>query len=286
MQARVKEDHFSGTVLVTQDGRVLLSKGYGYANLEWDLPNTARTKFRVGSLTKQFTATVIMQLRQKGLLELTDSICKYLQPCVEAWKPVTLHHLLSHTSGLPGYPKAQGSAHETVPPWTAERIAEMFRDTPLEFRPGEQAKYDDWGYYLLGGERLNASYIDMAGPFAAGALYSTVEDLYKWDQALYSHSILPSKALELMWTPVLANFAYGWWVSQPSPSESSPPAWRALPGRLQICHSGGINGFVSEFLRFPNERLTVIVLANTEIEATIGPFLAAIVLGDKFSLPF
>jgi hypothetical protein len=59
-----------------------------------------------------------------------------------------------------------------------------------------------------------------------------------------------------------------------------------LPGRLQICHSGGINGFVSEFLRFPNERLTVIVLANTEIEATIGPFLAAIVLGDKFSLPF
>jgi CubicO group peptidase (beta-lactamase class C family) len=329
LQGELKNHHFSGTVLVARGGQVLLSKGYGFASLEWELPNTPQTKFRVGSLTKQFTATVIMQLRERRLLELTDSVCKYLQPCPEAWMPVTIHHLLSHTSGVPGYPNTK----ENPPPWTEARIAAIFRERSLEFRPGERAKYSDWGYYLLGlviqkitgkgyeevlqeqilaplgmkdtgydrsatilkqraagyrlngSQRQNADYIDMNEPFSAGALYSTVEDLYQWDQALYSDTVLPQKALELMWTPVLTNYGYGWWVSEPVPSAASPPTWWGLPGRLQICHSGGINGFVSEFLRFPNEHVTVIVLANTEIETIIAPFLAAIVLGDKFSLP-
>jgi CubicO group peptidase (beta-lactamase class C family) len=333
MQMEVRDHRFSGAVLVAQNGQVLLAGGYGYANLEWDARNTRQTRFRIGSLTKPFTASLILQLREKKLLDVTDPICKHLQPCPEAWKPVTLHHLLSHTSGIPNAPRRQEPPEEPGVLWTAEQIAAAFREQPLEFVPGEHARYNDWGYYLLGlvvekvagkpyeavlreqildplgmrdtgydrpsvilkrrasgyrledGELLNADYIDMSEPYAAGGMYSTVEDLFKWDQALYRDSVLPAPALTQMWTPVMNNFGYGWLVSEPTPTQASPAAWWAIPGRLQVCHSGGINGFASEYLRFPNERVTVIVLANMEAERVVAPFLAAILLGEKYSLP-
>ena len=150
MQRQVKLNHFTGTVLVGRNGKFLLAKGYGYANAKLETPNALQTKFRVGSLTKQFTATAIMQLREKGLVSLQDSICRFLQPCVAPWKPVTLHHLLSHTSGIAGYGAMPDPKTHTIPPWTASQIAAQFRDAPLEFEPGTQWKYSDWGYCLLG----------------------------------------------------------------------------------------------------------------------------------------
>lgn len=150
MQVQVNRNHFTGTVLVAQDGNVLLAKGYGYANAEWETPNTLQAKFRLGSLTKQFTATAIMQLRDKGLLTLQDSICNYLRPCIAAWQPVTLHHLLSHTSGIAGYGEMPDPQTHTIPPWTANQIATQFRDKPLDFAPGTRWQYSDWGYCLLG----------------------------------------------------------------------------------------------------------------------------------------
>jgi CubicO group peptidase (beta-lactamase class C family) len=300
MQVQVHRNHFSGTVLVARDGKILLAKGYGYANAQWKTPNTLQTKFRIGSLTKQFTATAIMQLREKGLLSLQDSICKYLQPCAMAWQPVTLHHLLSHTSGVAGFGD---------------------RNLPLEFAPGTQWKYSDWGYCLLGrviesvtgkpyaqvlreqifeplemhdsgydqsekileqraagyrlvgGQLQNAEYIDMAGPYSAGGLYSTAADLYKWDQALYTEAILPQSALAVMWTEVMSNYGYGWMVSRPE--SRSKPSW-ALPDRFQVVHPGSINGFTSEILRFPNEHVTVIVLANLQDAHVVGPDLAVL----------
>jgi CubicO group peptidase (beta-lactamase class C family) len=330
MQRQVKRNHFTGTVLVAQNGKFLLAKGYGSANAQLETPNTLQTKFRLGSLTKPFTATAIMQLREKGLVSLQDSICKFLQPCVATWKPVTLHHLLSHTSGIAGYGAMPDAKTHTIPPWTASQIAAQFRDAPLEFEPGTQWKYSDWGYCLLGlviervtgkpyaqvlreqifeplgmhdtgydqpetilqrratGYRLvegnleDAEYINMAGPYAAGALYSTAQDLYKWDEALYTEAILPRSALELMWTEVKSNYGYGWMVS--TPASLSKPPW-ALPKRFQVVHPGSIKGFTSEILRFPDEHVTVIVLANVEDAHVVGPELAAMVLGDPFSLP-
>ena len=91
------------SVLLARDGKPLVAKGYGYANLEWQIPNTPDTKFRIGSITKQFTSMLIMQLREAGKLEIEDSVCMYVTPCPEAWKPVTIHHLLTHTSGIPSY---------------------------------------------------------------------------------------------------------------------------------------------------------------------------------------
>ncbi|HEY6454367.1 MAG TPA: serine hydrolase domain-containing protein [Steroidobacteraceae bacterium] len=324
MLTEVAQHHFSGAVLVARAGHILLDKGYGLANVEWSVPNSPNTKFRIGSLTKQFTATAIMQLRDAGRLQLQDSICKYLQPCAKTWQPVTLHHLLSHTSGIPDYGPASDPKNHAMPPWTASQIAQAFRDKPLEFPPGSQWKYSDWGYCLLGlviekvtgksyeavlreqifaplgmndsgydhseitlknraagyrwqeGRLRNAKYIDMDRPYAAGGLYSTLEDLYKWDQALYSGVILSQKSLGLMWTEVLAHYGYGWIVVGPLPASKTPP-W-AVPEHLQIVHPGSIKGFTSEILRFPNERTTVIVLANLEDAHTVGSALGAVAL--------
>jgi CubicO group peptidase (beta-lactamase class C family) len=84
---------FSGSILIARDGRVLFSKGYGMANLEHDVANT-QTKFRIGSVTKPFTATAIMLLQERGKLNVQDPVCKYLSPCPETWQKVTIHHLL------------------------------------------------------------------------------------------------------------------------------------------------------------------------------------------------
>src|SRR6266496_3113131 len=101
LNALLKQQRFIGSVLVARDGKVILSKGYGLANAELDVPNTPQTKFRLGSITKQFTAAAILLLQERGKLNVQDPICKYCDSCPDAWKEITIHHLLSHTGGLP-----------------------------------------------------------------------------------------------------------------------------------------------------------------------------------------
>ena len=103
LNAHVAVNDFSGTVLLARAGKPIVAKGYGYANLEWKIPNTPSTKFRIGSVTKQFTSMLIMQLREQKKIKLEDSVCVYVSPCPAAWTPVTIHHLLTHTSGIPTY---------------------------------------------------------------------------------------------------------------------------------------------------------------------------------------
>ena len=108
MAARVKRDHFSGTVLIARDGQVLFSQGYGMANLEHDVPNTPQTKFRLGSITKQFTAMAILILQERGKLNVHDKVKKYFPDAPKAWDEITIHHLLTHTSGIPNYTDVPG----------------------------------------------------------------------------------------------------------------------------------------------------------------------------------
>src|SRR6185295_430961 len=142
---------FNGTVLLSRSGRVVLEKGYGMANFEWDVPNTPSTKFRLGSITKQFTSMAIMQLEERGLLKVQDPIGKYL---TDYPKPVadrvTIHHLLTHSSGIPSYTGLPDYGPRMA---TTSTIAEMiarFKDLPLEFEPGSSYRYDNSGYFLLG----------------------------------------------------------------------------------------------------------------------------------------
>jgi CubicO group peptidase (beta-lactamase class C family) len=234
LDAHVKLNDFHGAVLLARDGKPLVAKGYGFANIEWQVPNTPDTKFRIGSITKQFTAMLVMQLREQGKVKLEDSVCAYMTPCPEAWKPVTIHHLLTHTSGIPSYTGLAEWRKVNMVPKTIDEMIGFFRDLPLQWVPGEKYAYNNSGYFLLGvviekvsgkkyeealrelilaplgmhdtgydwpgpimprraagyqgrGPALqNAPALDMQQPYAAGSMYSTVEDLLKWDQALYT----------------------------------------------------------------------------------------------------
>jgi CubicO group peptidase (beta-lactamase class C family) len=297
--AAAKQNDFTGSALVARGGKILLKKGYGMANLELDVPNTPETKFRLGSITKQFTATAILQLAAQGKLSVDDPASKYVDNAPSAWKDVTIHHLLTHTSGVPNFtdfPDYGARQRETVTP--AQLVA-RFKDRPLDFAPGSKYKYSNSGYEVLGviiekvsGEKYegyvkkhifdplamndtgydhdtpiikhraagyekskdgtlkNADYIDMSIPYSAGSLYSTVEDLYRWDRALYTDKILPNEWRKKMFTPFLNNYAYGWNV-------------RGSGDDVTISHSGGVNGFTTSISRYPGRDACVIVLCNS-----------------------
>lgn len=141
---------FMGTVLVAKGGDVILSKAYGSANLEWDVPNTPATKFRLGSVTKQFTAASILMLQDRGKLNVQDPVKKYMPDAPAAWDRITIYHLLTHTSGIPSFTGfADYKKWEPFPATAAEAVA-RFRDKPLEFQPGEKWNYSNSGYVLLG----------------------------------------------------------------------------------------------------------------------------------------
>lgn len=322
MQVSTALNRFSGAVLVAKNGVPILSKGYGFANAEWQVPNSASAKYRVGSITKQFTATLVMMLQEQGRLKVGDQICKFVPACPAAWAPITLHQVLTHTAGIPEYTELPGFKNTQSLPSTPEQLVARFKNLRLDFKPGEKFKYSNSGYVLLGyiverishasyaallkkeifdpvhmndsgvddnyaiiprraagyimhnGQLANAGFIDMSVPFAAGSIYSTVEDMLKWDQALYTTSLLPQKALDAMFTPYKAIAGYGWAIDTQF-------------GRKMISHNGSVDGFVSNIARYPDDKVTIIVLANLETApiGTIAKDLAAIVFDQPYTLP-
>jgi D-alanyl-D-alanine carboxypeptidase len=322
MEASVRANRFRGSVLVARDGRPIYSKAYGLANEELDVPNSARTVFRIGSLTKGFTAAAVMLLQERGKLRVADPICGYLHDCPAAWQPVTIKQLLSHTSGIKSYTELPDYAPKMPLAVSQQNLIGRIRDLPLEFAPGTQYKYSNSGYYLLGviiervssqsyadflqdhiftplgmtstgydsprrlikhrasgysfqgGPLLNTLYLDMSIPFAAGALYSSVEDLLRWDQALYTETLLSRRSRDEMFTPAIQDRGYGWGI-------------RTRFEHRVIEHDGGINGFASSLSRFTDDRVTVIVLSNNADVPTrdVANDLSAIVFGAPYTTP-
>jgi CubicO group peptidase (beta-lactamase class C family) len=323
LNALVKQQRFIGSVLVARDGKVIFSKGYGLANAELDVPNTPQTKFRLGSITKQFTAAAVLLLQERGKLSVRDPICKYVDNCPSAWSEVTIHHLLSHTGGVPNFTSFPDYQPKMMMPVTTQDMIARFKDKPLDFKPAEKWSYSNSGYFLLGyiiekaagesyesflrknifeplkltstgydhfdailknrasgyslakGKMVNSAYLDMTQPYAAGSLYSTVEDLFLWNEALYSGKLLSAKSLEAMTTPVMGDYAYGLAVQTKS-------------GRKVISHGGGINGFATFISRFPGERVSIAVLRNADYgnpgPGQISVDLAAILFGEKYEI--
>src|SRR5262249_44191118 len=141
---------FSGVVLMARDGRVLFEKAYGLANRELTVRNKLETKFRLGSVTKQFTAMAVMILAERGKVRLTDPICEYVENCPKAWTAITVRHLLTHTSGIPSFTDfPDNDQYERLPMTPLATIA-RFRDKQLDFAPGERFTYSNSGYLLLG----------------------------------------------------------------------------------------------------------------------------------------
>ena len=304
-------EKFNGSVLVAEHGKVIYKKGFGMANMEWDIPNAPDTKHRLGSITKQFTAMLILQLVADGQLDLQAPITKYLPDYPkENGDKITTHHLLTHTSGIPNYtafPKFFEDESRT--PYTPDEFVKVFEDKDLDFEPGKQFSYSNSGYFLLGvlaekssgktyedllhekifkplsmnatgydnhgdilknratgyekqaGSYVNSRYLDMSIPYAAGSIYSTVEDLYKWDQALYTNKLLSQKYMDMYFKPYIpafggSDYAYGWGVSYSKLGKSTDSIFT-------LSHGGGINGFNTIISRTPSDKSLVVFLNNT-----------------------
>jgi CubicO group peptidase (beta-lactamase class C family) len=305
---------FQGAILVARDGQIIISKGYGMADAEHGTPNTAQTRFRLASVTKQFTAAAIVILQARGKLNVQNTICTYLPNCPDAWRDITILHLLTHTSGLPNYTDFSSYEPSQMQPATPDELIARFRDLPLLYAPGTAYSYENSDYVLLGriveqvsgqpyadflrdaifaplqmrdsgvdaglgigpgyavgygGFNEKAPALDASTLFSAGAVYSTVEDLYRWDQALYTDTIVPAELRSLMFTPFLNDYAFGWKVDRPG-------------DRLRISHPGLIDGFATYIARYPDDHVTVIVLGNMDAANTsgIGDYLASLVFGS------
>lgn len=298
----------NGSVLVSEHGKVIFKKGYGLANMEWNIPNQPDTKFRLGSISKQFTALLIVKLAEEGKLKLDVPITTYLPDYPKATgDKITIHHLLTHTSGIPNYTSAPNFLKEKAKnPYSPADFVKTFSNLPLEFKPGEKFAYSNSGYFLLGyiiekitgktyeqylqeiiftplkmvnsgydhsdvliknraagyekqGKKIiNASYIDMSIPYAAGSLYSTVEDLYLWDQALYTNKLLSPASMDLLYKPYIRAgdeaYGYGWFLGEFANGKD----------KLKVIeHGGGINGFNTIISRLPEDKNMVVILNNT-----------------------
>jgi CubicO group peptidase (beta-lactamase class C family) len=297
VQSYVDAKQFMGSVLVARGETVLFSKAYGSANLEWNIPNTTTTKFRIGSMTKQFTAAAVLLLEERGKLNVDDPVNRYYSDAPDAWDKITLYHLLTHTSGIPNHSTFPEFESLSTSRTTPNQLVKTFRDRPLEFGPGSEMRYSNSGYVLLGAiiEKVsgtsyekfvdenvfmplamndsgydstqsiilrraagygpgpkgpvNARYVDMTVPYAAGALYSTTEDLLRWQRSLFGGKALSKPSLKKMTTPAKSDYAFGLEVSRRS-------------GRSVIQHGGSINGFSSRLAYFPDGQVTVIALSN------------------------
>lgn len=312
LSSQVNTQQFSGSVLVAQHGQIVLARGYGMANWQNSTPATVNTRFYLGSITKEFTALATLILQAQGKLHVSDRICTYIANCPPPWQPVTIHNLLTHTSGIPELDDAQISS--TSP----QDWINSFDTSSLQFEPGSQFDYcstcyqilayvvqqaagvpysqfvqqmilnplhmnrsgfDTTSYYArpdsaIGYEswQVNAPTVEEhADPhwsflFGSGLLYSTVEDLYRWDQALYHNTLVSQQTLARAFTPYVAatffpgsRYGYGWYLA-PSP----------VQGHRLIWHDGMLDGFRNYIGRYVDDDVTIIFLSNLSTVDVVG----------------
>jgi CubicO group peptidase (beta-lactamase class C family) len=287
------------SVLVVRNGRSIVRRSYGLANLEERIAATPATNYRLASVTKQFTAAAILLLAEDGRLALDDPARKWFPELPEAVRDVTIRHLLTHTSGIVDY-------EEVIPDGTTEQLrdADVLRLLEVEnriyFAPGSAYRYSNSAYALLaliverasggsfasflhqriftplgmigsvafeegvsevphrayGYSKVDCSWVrtDQSVTSAVlgdGGIYSSIDDLAKWDRALRDGQLLQPESLRLAFTPATdtdkAGVAYGF-------------GWR-ISGEM-LWHSGETRGFRNVLLRFPQRELTVVVLTN------------------------
>ena len=325
---------FNGSVLVAEKGKIIYKKGFGQANMEWNIPNQSDTKHRLGSVTKQFTSMLIMQLVQQGKLKLDVPISTYLPDYPKAnGDQITLHHLLTHTSGIPNYTDFPNFfKNKGRNPYSPTEFVTYFADSTLEFKPGEKFAYSNSGYFLLGviiekvtgktyeqvmqeniltplkmnntgfdhhatilknratgyekngGDYINAQYLDMSVPYAAGSLYSTVDDLYLWDQALYTNQLLQKENMDLLFTKHIQDgggfYGYGWGIRK-------MPVGNTKDSVSIIAHGGGINGFNTMLTRIPADKNLIVLLNNTGGAPLnkISSAIAGIIYSKPYAMP-
>ncbi|MCF8241331.1 MAG: serine hydrolase [Melioribacteraceae bacterium] len=305
MNQYLEYELFNGSVLAADEDGVIFKKGYGFADMEWDIENTADTKFRLGSITKQFTAVLILKLVDEGKLKLDGALSEYLPYYrKDTGEKITIHQLLNHTSGIPSYTSQPDFFRDVSRKYYAPKdFVVEYCSGDLEFDPGSAWSYNNSGYFILGAiiEEVtgksyedylheiifnplgmknsgydhhstilpkraegyeksftgfrNADFLDMSLPYAAGSLYSTVEDLFIWDRNLYENNLISSELKEKMFTPTMNNYGYGFAIYK--------YGLRNGDSLNIISHGGGINGFNTLIFRAVDKKQLVVLLNNT-----------------------
>ncbi len=294
----VQDKEFMGTVLVSKNNDSLLHRGYGFANIEWEIPNDTNTKFRLGSLTKQFTAAAILLLEERGLLNIDDFISKHLSNAPLAWKNIKVFHLLNHTHGIPNYtqfPEFRQITYFKKTPW--EQV-QLFIDKSLDFEPGTQYCYNNTGYVLLGflieqlTDQSYARFIQdnifmplnmhdsgydsfseiiphRASGYSKNSNGQLSNDEYLDMSLPYAAGSLYSTTADLLkWTRGLFNYNL---LSVDSLKKMITPfkenygfgvEIKDIDGISAIRHVGGINGFHSALLYSQSTKITIAILSN------------------------
>ncbi len=305
----IKEDYPGAAVLVARNGDTLYQKGYGYANIENRVHVTPETKFRIGSVSKQFIGVAILKLQEAGKLSVQDKLSRFI-PDFPRGDEVTLHHLLTHTSGMHSYTNKPDFLKTVASEVTSEELVDAIKKDKFDFDPGEKQAYCNSGYFLLGcivekvsgqsldeylmetlfeplgmkdtgihhwslilaheatgyayegGQLKKALDWDMSRAGGAGALYSTVDDLRRWNEGIFSGKVLNEASMKAAFTPARLNngdiakavspngYGYGWDLGK-------------LRGLVSIAHGGGLHGFSSYLMHLPEKKLTVTVLVNS-----------------------
>jgi D-alanyl-D-alanine carboxypeptidase len=300
VKQRMRESPIPGLSLaVVKNGKIMKTSGYGAANLETGTPAGPETEYRIASISKQFIASAILLLVQEGRIGLDDKAAKYLDGAPNSWSQISIRQLLTHTSGIARDPADYHPYREQ--PIT--EVIQSAYELPLSFQPGEKWLYSNVGYYLLAEVVSKASGMpwdafiseNIFGPAqmsatqtgtavgivphrASGyqwtntgaanaenwiavrpssAFLSTVLDLAKWDVFLSSSGFLNDSSRRMMWSPATLNdntpagYGFGWYVD-------------SFLGQTRIHHDGQYPGFRSDYERFDNDKLSVIVLANSD----------------------
>lgn len=321
VQPYVSKKQFMGSVLVARGNKVLLSRSYGYADLAKGIPNTPATKFRIGSITKQFTAAAILILEERGQLKIKDPIRKYLPDPPTSWDKITFYHLLTHTSGIPDTNTIPEIVKLGALPHTPEQLVALFRERPLEFPPGSRMRYSNSGYLLLGYliEKVSGqTYQDflrknvfiplgmkdtdydpnsdiiprLAIGYSPGSSGPT-DSLFVHMSNPFSTGGLYSTTGDLLrWEHSLFG---GKVLSAASLDKMTTPYLKeyalglevhVVNGRTQISHGGMISGFNAYLAYFPDTEVTIAVLANINGQAPveITNHLSALTHGKKVIL--
>ncbi|SOD95346.1 serine hydrolase [Spirosoma fluviale] len=317
-------DQFTGVALVAQKGNTLLHKAYGLSNAARQTPNDTITRFPILSITKTFTSTVILLLQEQGKLSVHNKLTTYF-PDFPKGDSITIDHLLTHTSGLFDYMSLIDEEDSAIVchPVGKQQVVDFFKNRPLAFKPGATFAYCNSGYFLLGlviekvtgkpyehavqemifkplgmahsgfdylnlpasaraqgYDTLTTTYqspyphFDSTVAYAAGAMYSTAGDLYRWGRAVATRQLLSADSWKQAFIPRLNNYGYGWMTG------------RHLK-RHYVGHDGGYPGFMSSFVYYPDDDITIILLKNSghygESLTPTGMALTAILLKKPYS---
>ena len=313
-------NYLHGSILIANKGEILLNQGFGMSSIEFRVPNTKETKYRIGSITKSFTAMAIYILQEQNKLHIDDLISKYLPDFSKGYN-ITIHHCLTNSSGIVNFTSFPDFWGKTMRlPLSKEEIIQSVQDLPLEFEPGTDFSYSNTGYlvltgiiekitgmdydsfikesiilplelyhtgcddgveivqnlasgYSFQGEAIKAAYADLTYPTGAYGLYSTTEDLYKWDQAIRTNKLISKDSTSQMLTAVNNIYASGWFTS-------------SILNRPCYHHFGDISGYVNNMLCFKGG-LSVIFLSNINIMPVqhLSREIAALVLGTDYRIP-